>query len=300
MKDLFEVLLGSIALDLSRLKGGRFGKEIARLEEILSGRRIAVAYSGGVDSTLLAVLADKFSEVSVALTVISPLLPKRQVQGAASMARHLHLQTSAVSLDLLSVPEVRKNRSDRCYHCKRAMYLMLGQRAKEMGLESLLDGTNLDDIDEARPGLRALRELGVETPFLEAGLGKAAIRSISRQIGLPNWNLPSNSCLATRIPFGRHLSLSRLTKVEKAESLLANLGYRVFRVRDHGDIARIELGPQELEGTNLGQLRSQIVQRFREIGYRRVALDLTPYGEARPKPNHDQARENSAIRKDLY
>ena len=275
----------SRCLDLSRLKKGRYSREIESLESLLSGRRVAVGYSGGVDSTLLAVLAREFSEASAAITVVSPLLSKRDLQRAKSLAAQLGLRHFSINMNLLSEPAVKRNLSDRCYHCKRSIYSRLIEEARKMGLEAVLDGSNADDILENRPGLKAVRELGIETPLAQVGLGKAAVREISRRIGLPTWNQPSNSCLATRIPSGRPLTLAGLSRVERAESLLAALGYQVFRVRDHGDIARVELGPDDLGQLDLDKLASQIVDRFREIGYRRVCVDLSPYRH----PEHHQS-----------
>lgn len=249
-------------------------EKIKRLKDTLSQMdSIVVAYSGGVDSTLLLKLAiESLGERVLAVTALSSSLPQRDrrdaIQAAADLgARHVLLET-----DEMEDPQFVANGPDRCYHCKITRYRQLKDYARQAGYRCVLDGTNADDVGDHRPGRRAASELGVRSPLQEVSLSKAEIREIARSLGLANWDAPSDACLASRIPYGRPISVQVLARIERAEGILRELGFRQLRVRDHGEIARIELPGGELKAALA--LRAQIVTGLKPLGYAYVTLDL--------------------------
>ncbi|MGE5153368.1 MAG: ATP-dependent sacrificial sulfur transferase LarE, partial [Bdellovibrio bacteriovorus] len=202
----------------------------------------AVAFSGGVDSSLLVALArDAYGDEALALTVAAPQMARWEVAEARELAGALGVRHRVVELPLL--PAIRDNPPERCYLCKRALLRELGSVAALVGLTQLLDGTNRDDLGEHRPGLRALKELGVLSPLAECGFTKADVRALARRLGLPNWDKPAYACLLTRLPQGTPVTEETLRRIESAERCLIDLGYPGVRVRTHGDLARIELDP---------------------------------------------------------
>ncbi len=249
-----------------------------RLQRLLRNLgRVAIAYSGGVDSTfLLRAAVDTLGADNVlALTARSPVGTdaemKRAVDWAAAMgARHLVVDSAEFSL-----PGFVANRPDRCYVCKQARFSQLLRLAAELGFEKLLDGTNADDAGDYRPGTRAAAELGVVSPLRDADYTKSDIREASRELGLPSADLPSFACLASRVPYGTPLTEEALRRIEAGEEMLAALGLSQYRLRDHGDVARIEVPAADLV-TVLGA-REQIVAALRDLGYRYVSLDLQGY-----------------------
>lgn len=239
---------------------------------------MVIGYSGGVDSTLLAKAAtDALGEKALCVLIESVLNPKAEIEEAVELAEELGLNLVRMPVEALSVPEVRENGCERCYYCKKALFSKLVDLAKEHGLQWVCDGSNLDDSDAYRPGSKAIAELGVRSPLKELELTKEQIRAISRDIGLPTWNKPSFACLASRIPYGTPLTEETLSKIEKAESELRALGFTQFRVRHHGDTARIELMPMEMERITRQTMRVHIVTSLRKLGYTYVALDLAGY-----------------------
>lgn len=249
-----------------------------RLQSLLRNLgRVAIAYSGGVDSTfLLRAAVDTLGADNVlALTARSPVGTeaemKRAVDWAAAMgARHL-----VVDSDEFSQPEFVANRPDRCYVCKHSRFSQLLQLGAELGFEHLLDGTNADDAGDYRPGTAAAAELGVISPLRDAEYSKDDIREASRELGLPSADLPSFACLASRVPYGTPLTEDALRRIEAGEEVLAALGLSQYRLRDHGDVARIEVPPADL--ATVLEAREQIVKALRELGYRYVSLDLQGY-----------------------
>ena len=200
-----------------------------------------------------------------------------EVDDAHRRAVAIGARHEIIDLDLAAAPEVLANPPDRCYHCKRLVFTALRRRADELGLPALLDATHADDLRERRPGVRALRELGVVSPLAAAGLGKADIRALSAALGIEGAERPSSPCLATRVPYGTPITPERLRRISGAEHMLRALGFAGTRVRDYGDLARIELQPADLERAAAWPLRRGIVEPLRDLGYRYVTLDLAGY-----------------------
>lgn len=240
--------------------------------------RVAVAYSGGVDSTyLLAVAADVLGCDNVlALTVVSELTSMREVALAQEMASCLGVRHQLLPFQALSVGDIAANPPDRCYFCKREMLQRIVMAATAEGFSNLIHGANQDDRCDYRPGTRAAVELGVRAPLEEAGLTKAEIRELSRRRGLPTWNQPSQACLASRVPYHTPLTVENLQRIRAAEEYVRDrLGIQALRVRDHFPVARIEVEPSDWPAFLAEDARDTLVAEFRRLGYRYVALDLT-------------------------
>jgi len=238
---------------------------------------VLIALSGGVDSTLLARVALDClpRERVLAVTAHSPLRPSFELEAAKRLSSAMGLPHLVIETAELTLPAVAGNEPDRCYHCKKALFTVLRELGRERGLRWVADGTNADDRGGYRPGLRATAELGVRSPLAEAGLGKAEIRALSREYALPNWEQPAYSCLATRFPYHTNLTPTGLGRVEQGEEVLRDLGLRQVRLRDHGEVARIEVEPEELD--RAFAVREAIVAGLKAAGYTHVALDLEGY-----------------------
>ncbi len=251
--------------------------KLQQLKDILAGMEgVLVAYSGGADSTfLLKVALDVLGEKVLAATGRLPIIPSSELTAAEEMAHQLGARHLFVETDVMDDPRFYSNPPDRCYVCKQALFRRLREMADDYGFE-VADGSNHDDLGEHRPGLKALRELGVRSPLAEAGLTKADIRALSREMGLPTWDKPAQPCLATRFPYGEQLTPEKLTRVEEAEEFLRSLGLRQLRVRSHDSLARIEI-PREDMVRLLSEMASEIVDRLKGLGYAYVTLDLQGY-----------------------
>lgn len=248
--------------------------KLCKLKDILAGMgSVLVAYSGGADSTfLLKVALDVLGENVLATTARMPIFPSSELAAAEETAHRLRARHLFVETGVLDDPDFSCNPPDRCYICKRALFSRLRELASKHGLNQVVEGANRDDLGECRPGLRAVRELTVKSPLAEAGFTKAEIRSLSREMGLPTWNKPAQTCLVTRFPYGERLTRERLKRVEEAEGFLHSLDLRQVRVRDHGVLARIEVPAEDM--VRLLALAPQVVDRLKELGYTYITLDL--------------------------
>lgn len=251
------------------------GKKYEQLKNLLRALgNCLVAFSGGVDSTLLLSAAKEVlgRDGVLAVTVSSELHPPEEIEDAARLARLLGVEHTIIELELLRNPRVAGNPPDRCYYCKKEIYARLWEEARAAGFKQVVDGANADDATDYRPGLQAAREVGVNSPFIEVGLGKEEIRDISARLGLPTAQKPSFPCLATRFPYGSPLSREGLARVGRAEGFLRRLGVPDLRVRDHGKLARIEVPREYLE--LILHRSGEIVAELKNLGYIYVSLDL--------------------------
>ncbi len=237
---------------------------------------VAVAFSSGVDSTFLLQAAhDVLGSRCVAVTVRSCLCPAREAEEAAAFCRARGIQQLTVDFDALALESVRTNPADRCYHCKRALFSKIQAAAAKRGLTFVAEGSNVDDEGDYRPGMRAVAELGIQSPLRRARLTKADIRALSREMDLPTWDKPSYACLASRFVYGEPITEEKLTMVDRAEQQLLELGFRQMRVRIHGDMARIEVPSEEFE--KLLPHAAALDRAYRGLGFSYVTMDLGGY-----------------------
>ncbi|MFC1823573.1 ATP-dependent sacrificial sulfur transferase LarE [Thermodesulfobacteriota bacterium] len=250
-----------------------------QLKDIITqAESVALAFSGGVDSTfLLKVCVDVLGDKVLAVTARSSTYPKRELQEALELAEQIGCRQLMIESEELDVPGFSDNPPNRCFLCKQELFSKIKDLADQEGIQSVFDGSNADDPDDFRPGRMAARRLGVRSPLEEAGLTKQEIRSLSRKLNLPTWDKPSFACLSSRFPYHTKITRPSLQQVEMAESFLWDLGMRIFRVRHHDTIARLELGEKEMELLQEGDLKDQVVQHLKELGYQYVTLDMEGY-----------------------
>lgn len=248
-------------------------------------KRVLVAYSGGVDSTYLAAVAtQELGPNALCVTGISPSVSQRQRDGAAEVASRFDFNFKTVDTFEIDEEDYRRNGQDRCFFCKDELYTVLENLSKEFGGAVVLDGTNADDLSDHRPGREAARRHDVVSPLADAGFTKNEIRILSKRIGLPTWDEPASPCLSSRIAPGVPVTIERLGKVEKAEELLRSFGFREFRVRVHGELARIEISRAELEKVFDRKVVAEINEGLTGLGFRFVTLDLAGFRSGSMNP----------------
>src|ERR1700704_5486240 len=237
---------------------------------------VLVAYSGGVDSTLLLRIAlDELGDRAVGALASSPAYPESEQEDARILARSLGARLVELSTNEVELDAYARNNPDRCFHCKEELFDKLEPVQRDLGLNHLAYGATADDADDHRPGHGSAVRRGVRFPLLEAGMGKSEIRAAARKLGLPNWNKPSFACLSSRIPHGTAVTVAALRQIEAAEAALKAVGFTQVRVRHHGDVARIEVEPAQIP--RLVEERDRVVHLLREAGYKFVSVDLEGY-----------------------
>lgn len=247
-------------------------------EYISSLGSVAIAFSGGVDSTfLLKVSHDVLGDKAMAVTVSSCLLPERELNESKHFCESNHIRQIIFDVDELSIEGFSDNPKNRCYLCKRALFSRIKAIALEHELEYVTEGSNLDDLKDYRPGMKAIDELGIKSPLRAAGLTKADIRMLSHEFGLSTWDKPSYACLASRFVYGERITHEKLKMIEHAEDLMLSLGFRQMRVRIHGDIARIEIMPDDFSRIIQNDIRTKIYDSLKALGFSYVTLDLSGY-----------------------
>ncbi|MBA3611980.1 MAG: ATP-dependent sacrificial sulfur transferase LarE [Nitrospirales bacterium] len=239
---------------------------------------VVVAFSGGVDSTLvLKVGFDILGAQVKAVTAVSPTFPALEVEEVKGLSAAIGAPLQLVETDQLQIESFVKNDATRCFHCKTDLYRLLSSLRDAVGFHTIVDGTNVDDLGEDRPGINAARQLGVRSPLVEAGLSKADIRELAKGLGLANWNKPAAACLSSRITRGLPITKAYLSRVEQAEAFLVAQGITQVRVRLHGDLARIEIEPTQMGILMEEPGRSRLVEQFKKLGFQTITLDLEGY-----------------------
>ncbi len=236
---------------------------------------VMVAFSGGVDSTfVLRVAHDTIGERVLALTTTSPTMPDDDRRNAIAMAKTLGVRHLVIESNELEIAGYAANPVNRCYLCKHNLFTVCEEKARELAIETIVDGLNLDDLHDYRPGIKAASELRVRHPLVEAELTKAEIRELSRSLGLPTWDRPASPCLSSRFPYGTQITLEGLRQVERGEQVLRSFGFRIARVRYHGEVARIEVEASEIGRMLDTKIREAVDGELKKLGFRFVALDL--------------------------
>ena len=265
--------------DAASASPGPLEVKAARLRELLTSyRSVLIAFSGGVDSAYLAIAAHEvLGDRALAVTADSPSYPDTHRQLALTVARTFGFAHELIRTSELERPEYRANPANRCYYCKDELYSHLAGIARERNIDVVVDGNNADDRGDYRPGRQAAREHGVRSPLDEANLTKDDIRELARAAGLQSWNEPASACLSSRIPYGNEVTDERLRQIERAEQVVRDLGFRVFRVRHHDTVARLEIARSEMPRALDPEVNATLVSSLKALGYQYVSLDLQGY-----------------------
>ena len=250
-----------------------------RLEEILRGlESVVVGFSGGVDSAYLAYMANRvLGGKALSVTAVSPSYPAYQRKETAEFASRYHLRHLEIFTDEVEDSRYRENSPDRCYFCKSELFSRLQELARQRGFRAVADGTNRDDRGDFRPGRRAAEEYRVCSPLSEAEMDKVEIRELSRRAGLPTWNKPALPCLSSRFPYGTSITPEKLSMVERGEEILRHFGFKVFRVRHHEALVRLEFSPEELPRALDVRMAALLTREFKALGFQFITLDLEGY-----------------------
>ena len=253
--------------------------KLKRLRKRIEGlESMAVAYSGGVDSTfLLHVAHEVLHDRVIGVTAVSSTYPEREFKEASDFARESGIAHVVIHSEELDIEGFSNNPVNRCYLCKHELFSKIKGVASERGIRYVAEGSNLDDLGDFRPGMQAVAELGILSPLKEAGLGKEEIRSLSKELGLPTWDKPAFACLSSRFPYGHEITREKLQMVDRAEQYLLDLGFRQVRVRHHGDLARIEVSTAERSRFFDPDLMDRVYEKFKAFGFAYTALDLKGY-----------------------
>lgn len=276
------------------MENNSISRKEQKLKEILGRLGSAViAFSGGVDSSYLLYTAYQvLGNKVLAVTAESPTYPMFEVEEAKNFCRKHGIPHLLIASGELNDPQFCQNSSERCYYCKLRLLQQLWQIAKDKGFNQVLDGSNMDDLSDHRPGRKALKQLGVVSPLTEAGLRKEEIRKLSQKAGLSSWDKPSSACLASRISYGEPITIEKLKMIEKAEQFVRALGFRQIRVRVHNNLARLEISSQEMQGAISMDIARAITKELKKIGFTYIALDLEGYRSGSMNEILSQNQEN--------
>ncbi|MCX7745614.1 MAG: ATP-dependent sacrificial sulfur transferase LarE [Clostridia bacterium] len=247
-------------------------------EQLQKMEGLVIGFSGGVDSTfLLKVAHEVLGDRAIAVTARSSMYPEREYMEAVEFVKKLNIKQIVIVSEELDIEGFSDNPVDRCYYCKNQLFTKISEIAAQNNIKYIADGSNVDDLGDYRPGMKALKELGVISPLREAGFTKEDIRVLSREMGLPTWDKQPFACLASRFPYGNKITEEKLVMIDKAEQYLMDLGFKHLRVRCHGDIARIEVSPSERRKMFNEELMDQIYGQFKKLGFQYTSLDLKGY-----------------------